>query len=83
MAKFTVRLVEKVFYTVEVELDDDYDPVVVSAAAGNAAVEIWCAAEQAHNDFCGESDGVEVCNVQPIEEAEPSPASDQTDNLEP
>lgn len=62
MPKFMVNLKETVFYTVDVEADNE-------EAAGKAAANIWANSPDPSNDFSGNSQGVEVDDVEPAAEA--------------
>lgn len=57
MAKYTVTLKETVFYTIEVEADDEDE-------AGDAAADIWAQSEDPTGDFNGMGQGVEVDDVE-------------------
>lgn len=57
MANYTVTLKETVFYTVEVEADDEDD-------ARDQAVDLWASSEDPTNDYCGMGQGVEVDDVE-------------------
>lgn len=57
MPKFTVKLKETVFYTVEVEAEDEDE-------AGEAAADIWAQSEDPNEDFNGMGHGVEVDGVE-------------------
>ncbi|CAB4158758.1 hypothetical protein UFOVP706_28 [uncultured Caudovirales phage] len=61
MPKYNVTLEERVYYTVEVEARDE-----VKAAA--IAIKRWNKSPDPTHDFCGAGTGVEVDDVELIEE---------------
>lgn len=59
MARFVVTLKETVFYTVDVEAEDEDE-------AREIAAELWAQSEDPTNDFLGNGQGVEVDDIEAI-----------------
>lgn len=57
LRKFTVSLVEKVYYTVEIEAHTEED-------AEEGATALWCQSADPTNDYCGAGNGVEAYSIE-------------------